>query len=94
MVDRSHVLKTFSHGLMGQMVVRSYLFYLRRPDGTFKLVSGKQITAKDLALEFLDGIQNLVRAEPGDHLDQSGIAIALPIRQQELSMVSSALEQR
>lgn len=81
-VDRSHVLKTFSHGLMGQMVVRSYLFYLRRPDGTFKLVSGKQITAKDLALEFLDGIQNLVRAEPGDHLDQSGIAIALPIRQQ------------
>ncbi|MCY3487842.1 MAG: SpoIIE family protein phosphatase [Bacteroidetes bacterium] len=81
-VDRSHVLKIFSFALMGHMVVHGHLFYLRRPDGTFKLVSGKQITTKDLATEFLDDIQDLVRAEPGDHLDQSGIAIALPIRQQ------------
>lgn len=81
-VDRSHVVKIFSFALMGQMVVHGHLFYLRRPGGTFKLVSGKQITAKDLSPEFLDGIQDVVRAKPGDHLDQSGIAIALPIRQQ------------
>ncbi len=81
-VDRSHVLKIFSFALMGHMVVHGHLFYLRRPDGTFKLVSGKQITTKGLATEFLDGIQDLVRAKPEDHLDQNGIAIALPIQQQ------------
>ena len=81
-VDRSHVLKIFSFALMGHMVVHGHLFYLRRPDGTFKLVSGKQITTKGLAMEFLDGIQDLVRAKPEDHLDQNGIAIALPIQQQ------------
>ncbi len=81
-VDRSHVLKIFSFALMGQMVVQGHLFYLRRADGTFELVSGKQMTAKNLAMEFLTGIQDLIRAEPGDHLEQSGIAIALPIRQQ------------
>ncbi len=81
-VDRSHVLKIFSFALLGHMVVRGHLFYLRRPDGTFELVSGKQITTQDLATKFLDGIHDLVRAEAGDLLDQSGIAIALPIRQQ------------
>lgn len=81
-VDRAHVLKIFSFALMRHMVVRGHLFYLRRPDSTFELVSGKQITLKSVSTEFLADIQDLVRAELGDHLDQSGIAIALPIQQQ------------
>ncbi len=81
-VDRDHVLKIFSFALMGHMVVQGHLFYLRRPDTSFKLVSGKKISVRGLALGFLESIRDLVRAEPGDQLDQSGIAIALPIRQQ------------
>ncbi len=81
-VDRDHVLKIFSFALMGHMVVQGHLFYLRRPDTSFELVSGKQISVTDLSLKFLENIQDLVQAEPGDQLDQRGIAIALPIQQQ------------
>ena len=81
-VDRAHVLKIFSFALMGNMLVQSHLFYLRRPDASFELVSGMQTHSELLAPEFLTGIQDLVHAEPGDQLNRSGITIALPIRQQ------------
>ncbi|MCY4159550.1 MAG: SpoIIE family protein phosphatase [Bacteroidetes bacterium] len=81
-VDRTHVLKIFSFALMGHMVIRNHLFYLRRPDDSFELVSGNEGHLKSPALEFLAGIENLVRSEPGNQLDQCGITVALPILQQ------------
>lgn len=81
-VDRAHVLKIFSYALMGQMVMQVHLFYLRRPDKTFELVSEKPVGKKSLSPEFLSGIDDLVRAVPGDELDHNNLVIALPIRQQ------------
>ncbi len=81
-VDRAHVLKIFSFALMGNMVVKSHLFYLRQPDGTFDLVSGEGSGMRGLPADFLAKIEDLVRATPDNQLGQSGIAIALPIRQQ------------
>jgi len=81
-VDRTHVLKIFSFALMGHMVIRNHLFYLRRPDDTLELVSGHEGNIKSLPQEFLTGIEDLIQAEPGDQLDQNGMTLALPIRQQ------------
>ena len=81
-VDRAHVLKIFSFALLGHMVVQNHLFYLRRPDNTFELVSGGESDMQSLPSGFLAEIEDLVRAAPEDQLDQRGIAIALPIRQQ------------
>jgi len=82
-LDREHVLKIFSFALMGQMVAQSHLFYLRRPSHhTFELVSGNESKIKCLPEEFLAEVKDLLRASPGDQLDQHGIALLLPIRQQ------------
>ena len=81
-VDRERVLKIFSFALMGHMVVQNYLFYLKRPENTFELVSSGRTSADSLDLEFLSSVEDLVRAEPGDVLDQNNMAIALPIQQQ------------
>jgi len=83
-VDRAHVLKIFSFALMGQMVVQNYLFYLRRPDDSFELVSGSETKLKGLPQEFLVGIEDLMMTSPGDILDQHGIVLALPIHQQDI----------
>lgn len=81
-VDRERVLKIFSFALMGHMVVQNHLFYLKRPENTFELVSSGRTSADALDLEFLSSVEDPVRAEPGDILDQNNMAIALPIQQQ------------
>ena len=81
-VDRERVLKIFSFALMGHMVVQNHLFYLKRPENTFELVSRGRTSADALDLEFLSSVEDPVRAEPGDILDQNNMAIALPIQQQ------------
>ncbi len=83
-VDQTHVLKIFSFALMGQMVVHNYLFYLRRSDHSFELVSGNETKLKGLTQEFLIEIEDLILTSPGDILEQHGIVLALPIRQQDI----------
>jgi len=83
-VDRAHVLKIFSFALMGQMVVQKYLFYLRRPDHSFELVSGNESNLLGLPQEFLIGIEDLVLSSPENILEKHGIVLALPIRQQDI----------
>ncbi len=83
-IDRKHVLKIFSFALMGHMVVQNYQFYLRRPEDhhTFELVSGNESKIQCLPETFLAEVEDTLRATPRDLLDQHGIALILPIRQQ------------
>lgn len=81
-VDRKRVLKIFSFALMGHMVVQNHLFYLKRQENTFELVSSGRTSTDALDLEFLSSVEDLTKAEPGDVLDQNNMAIALPIQQQ------------
>ena len=85
-VDREHVLKVFAFALMGQMLVKRHVFHIKY-GGTFRLVSEQGVQGVGIALEFLEGLSELVilvadNAGEFAELARYGLEVALPIRQQ------------
>ena len=86
-VDKQRVMRVFSFALMGQMLVKRYVFHIKRGE-SFELVSVQGVPDADIDGTFLDDLSDLVILngnQPGQfaELARHQLEVALPIRQQD-----------
>ena len=87
--ERARLARLFSFALMGQMMISRHVFFLRRDDSSFEVVSSKGIAAPDIAPEFCDSVTELTLADgsagardAAATLHRHGLVLALPLKQQ------------
>ena len=83
-IDRARIVKVFSFALMGQMLVRRHLFYLKGRDGRFVRVSSGGVNDAHLDDALLHRLDTTVRVSP-DEEDHApfrvlGLVLVLPIK--------------
>ncbi len=87
--ERSRLVRLFSFALMGQMMVSKHIFFLKRAQPSFDVVSAQGVPNPSFAAAFFDAVTELTLADgPSgstlvrDALNRHGLVLALPLKQQ------------